>query len=213
MKGCIIIPYRDREKHLNNFLENAPKKINVSLDIVVVEQSDTKLFNRAKLLNIGFCEKQNDYDYFIFHDVDMIPFKNVDYSYSEEICHLSRNVEQFNYKMPYETYLGGVLLFPKDKFLQVNGFSNDYWGWGQEDDNMYFRIISKNLKIVKRDIWYNSLKHKPNYVHETFLKNVEISNSFQKDPSIIDKEGLSSLVYKKVIEENKGSYILIKTEL
>lgn len=44
MKGCIIIPYRDREKHLNNFLENAPKKINVNLDIVVVEQSDTKLF-------------------------------------------------------------------------------------------------------------------------------------------------------------------------
>lgn len=213
MKGCIIIPYRNREEHLSNFLENVPKKINGSLDIVVVEQSDSKLFNRGKLLNVGFCEKQNDYDYFIFHDVDMIPFKNVDYSYSKEICHLSRHVEQFNYKMPYETYLGGVLLFPKDKFLQVNGFSNNYWGWGQEDDNMHFRIISKNLEVTKKDIWYNSLKHKPNYVHEIFLKNVEISNSFQKDPSIIDTEGLNSLTYKKVTEKDKHSHILIKTEL
>ena len=44
-----------------------------------IEQADDKPFNRGKLLNVGYtlaCD--NGCDYFVFHDVDMLP-EDVDY--------------------------------------------------------------------------------------------------------------------------------------
>jgi len=191
MKGCIIIPYRDREEHLTIFLKKF-NKLKLGLKIVVVEQFDDKLFNRGKLLNLGF-KFNEDCDYFIFHDIDMIPFKNIDYSYSSEICHMARKVEQFNYKMLYETYFGGVTLFPKNKFMQLNGFSNNYWGWGQEDDNLYQRCQIIKLPISHRNIYYKSLKHKHNYISEIFQENVKKSEIFNSNPDLMFKDGLNSL--------------------
>ena len=47
---------------------------NIRFKIFLINQIDGDLFNRAKLLNIGFKEarKENDFDCFIFHDVDLI---------------------------------------------------------------------------------------------------------------------------------------------
>ena len=41
--------------------------------------------------------------------------------------------------MPYEGYFGGVLSAPNTIFEDVNGFSNTFYGWGGEDDDMYLR--------------------------------------------------------------------------
>lgn len=68
MKGCIIVPYRDRAEHLAKFIEHY-KGV---LPIYVIEQADGKPFNRAKLLNVGFLEFGRYYDYAIYHDVDML---------------------------------------------------------------------------------------------------------------------------------------------
>ena len=35
--------------------------------------------------------------------------------------------------------VGGVLAISPLHYRQVNGFSNIYWGWGGEDDDMYKR--------------------------------------------------------------------------
>ena len=32
---------------------------------------------------------------------------------------------------------------------QVNGFSNKYWGWGGEDDDMSSRLRGSNLPITR----------------------------------------------------------------
>jgi hypothetical protein len=205
-KGCIIIPYRDRKEHLKTFLN----KVKVDLDIIVVEQFDNNLFNRGKLLNIGFELNKDLYDYFIFHDVDMIPFKNIDYSYCENICHMATFVEQFEYKAPPHIYFGGVNLFPKEKFIQINGFGNNYWGWGQEDDNLYFRCKYLNLPIEIREIRYNSLSHKPNHIEEVYEKNLEVSKNFTENPELIFKDGLNTLNYTLISIENKEKYKLIK---
>ena len=43
-----------------------------------------------------------------------------------------------------------MTLFPINDFLKVNGYSNNYWGWGYEDDDLLFRckenLIDFNVK-------------------------------------------------------------------
>ena len=39
----------------------------------------------------------------------------------------------------YDLLVGGVLNLRKDHLLAVNGYSNEYWGWGAEDDDMSYR--------------------------------------------------------------------------
>ena len=44
---------------------------------------------------------------------------------------------------------GGVSAINKEHFLRVNGFSNVYFGWGAEDDDMYRRIKRQGLKLTR----------------------------------------------------------------
>ena len=39
----------------------------------------------------------------------------------------------------YEKHFGAVLGLTRVQMETVNGFSNVYWGWGKEDDDMYQR--------------------------------------------------------------------------
>ena len=38
-------------------------------------------------------------------------------------------------------------MFTMDDFKKINGFSNKYWGWGFEDDDLLFRCKLKNLNL------------------------------------------------------------------
>jgi beta-1,4-galactosyltransferase 2 len=42
-------------------------------------------------------------------------------------------------RIPYPGIFGGVTAFRRDHFEKANGFSNQYYGWGGEDDDMYNR--------------------------------------------------------------------------
>lgn len=47
-------------------------------------------------------------------------------------------------RLRYKGYFGGVTALTRDQFRQVNGFSNTYWGWGGEDDDLRIRWIQQN---------------------------------------------------------------------
>ena len=99
----------------------------IDYEILIVEQDDNP-FNRGKLLNVGAVESP-DSDYYAFHDVDMLPLES-DYSFSEMPTHLASEAEQFGWRLPYEGYFGGVTMFDKENFFKINGYANEYWGWG-----------------------------------------------------------------------------------
>jgi len=42
-------------------------------------------------------------------------------------------------RIPYPGIFGGVTAFRRSHFERTNGFSNCYYGWGGEDDDMYNR--------------------------------------------------------------------------
>jgi hypothetical protein len=137
----IIVPFRNRYEHLNIFatsIKNYFQNKNIQYQLIIVEQDDAKLFNRGMLLNIGFKEaKRLKCDYVVFHDIDMIPM-DVDYSYSDNPLHLAEPV--------FDRYFGGVTLFPTKVFEKINGYSNKYWGWGYEDDDLFHRCLHHNIQ-------------------------------------------------------------------
>ena len=144
----IIVPYRDREQQLKRFLSHMKDYIkDIDYEIFIIEQSDDKPFNRGKLLNAGYkYALDKGCDYFVFHDVDMLP-EDVDYSYSDKPLHLATHLQENNYETTFFDYFGGVTMFTKEDFKTINGFSNDYWGWGFEDDDLLIRCIESHLDI------------------------------------------------------------------
>lgn len=142
----VIVPYRNRYEHLQEFKKSIVEYLeskNMDFKIIIVEQDNAKLFNRGMLCNIGFIEAQKENcDYIVIHDIDMIPV-DVDYSYSNVPVHLATD------NIPFESYFGGMTMFPTDIFEKINGFSNLYWGWGFEDDDLRYRCVKKNVPFKK----------------------------------------------------------------
>ena len=179
----VIVPYRNREEHLTLFKKSIAEylnKMNIPFELLIIEQCDNKPFNRGKLLNIGFIEAEKlKCNYVVFHDIDMLPI-SVDYSYSEIPIHLATNITT-NIQ-----YFGGVTIFPMELFNQINGYPNEYWGWGFEDDELLRRCDSFDiLRIRNRKPKSRALLFKGNdcYVKIPntidFKKNIKFSVTFE----------------------------------
>lgn len=154
----IIIPYRNRKEHLETILPVLKEKAK-NWNIVVVEQADNEPFNRGKLFNIGAIEAKDDY--YILHDVDMIAINNP-YKVTENPVCLVNSASQFGNGRPYERYFGGVTGITRKHLLEVNGFYNDFWGWGAEDDLLLDRIEKANIPWSIGNGKFDSLAHDSN---------------------------------------------------
>lgn len=159
-KLSVIIPYRDRQNALSKIIPCLHSFVSRQIEdyeIIVVEQANNKAFNKGLLNNIGF--KQSSGDYVCFHDVDLLP-EIADYSYPQDPTHMSVHCSQFNYINIPDKIMGGVILFRKEHFEQVNGYSNRYEGWGKEDDDLYERCEREGLSPYKHQFGrYFSVPH------------------------------------------------------
>eukprot|EP00970_Alexandrium_tamarense_P013622 scaffold3541_cov183-Alexandrium_tamarense.AAC.2 len=165
---AIIVPYRDlhvaqnRAKHLNQFIPHMKQFLGKLVKqgkiedyhIYIIEQSnDERKFNRGKLLNIGFdyaikrSEKHPPrHNVFIFHDVDLLPQAGVgDWyaKYPEQPLHIARVWDRYSNN---PKYFGGIVSFSEDDMKRINGYPNNFWGWGGEDDEMQARLESVGIK-------------------------------------------------------------------
>lgn len=214
-KLAIIVPYRNREDHLkqfvpfmNNFLST---NISCPFNIVVVEQANQEKFNRGTLINIGFDLMKNDCTYISPHDVDLLP-ETSDYSVPQNPTHLAAARSQSDYRLEYEGFFGGVNLFLNEHFALANGFSNAYCGFGAEDDDLRMRCLLANLQIERRFGRYTSLHHTYDHVDSNDVsKNRNYYYSFLKT-GISDAQnrkitdGLNTLNYR-VIDKKEADYI------
>lgn len=159
-KIAIIVPYRDRREQLDTFIPHMIeffKNKEVDYEIFVIEQSDDKPFNYGKLCNIGFSLLKDKFDYFCFHDVDMLPVNDdCDYNYIHVggyPVHLATRVSAHRYKLPYLEYMGGVVMFSKEDFEKVNGYSNEYWGWGFADLDLLHRCRISDVELDEETVF------------------------------------------------------------
>jgi len=175
-KLAIIVPYRDRAEHIEQFVQHirgyfARDKIDKQIDcrVIVVEQSKGKAFNRGALKNVGFLFIESETDYVCFHDVDYLPIW-ADYSWVERPTPILWHGAEYRPAHPgqgktgvikhnLELFFGGVLLVPNDQFRQVNGYANDYWGWGPDDSDLQNRFNSASIALGRRKCTFKPLYH------------------------------------------------------
>ncbi|TNN08447.1 Beta-1,4-galactosyltransferase 3 [Schistosoma japonicum] len=155
-KIAIIIPYRDREKHLKLLLPRLHALMfrqNMPYYVFVIEQAGTTPFNRGLLLNVGVLyalEIDPEVNCFVFHDVDLLPEKSENlYLCDTELRHLSPAIDEFRYHPPFINYAGGVAAMSKENIFKINGFPTRHWGWGSEDDEFSARGLIFNLKLTR----------------------------------------------------------------
>ena len=143
-KLAIIVPYRDRQEHLDVFVPHMHeflKDKGIDYTIFIAEQTDNRPFNYGKLCNVVTKEIGKSYTYFAFHDIDMLPMNDeCDYGYPDSPTHLANKVEAHDNKLPYPQYFGGVVLINREDFARANGYSNEYWGYGFEDLDLLYRL-------------------------------------------------------------------------
>ena len=150
MKLGVCVPYRNREEHLNEFIPRTGKYLKeqgIDFHMYFCHQDDEKLFNRGATKNIAakFAFDEGC-DYVVFHDIDMVPEEGADYSYpTEGPRHIATKISQMDYKPKYHEYFGGAVLFTKEHLEKTNGYSNNYWDWGMEDDDLFWRCHEENL--------------------------------------------------------------------
>jgi hypothetical protein len=126
--------------------------------IYIIEQSsDGELFNIGKLKNIGFelASMDEKFSHYVFSDIDTIP----DYDLMDYYIKTPKNVlslairgtrwEDKNLKNRevLKPFLGALISFSSKLFTKINGYPNNFWGWGGEDDAMKYRLKFKNIKV------------------------------------------------------------------
>ena len=65
----------------------------------------------------------------------------------QEVLHLAVSVSRWVYRLTYLRYVGGIVLMSPGTFLNIGGFSNSFWGWGGEDDDLYCRLERHNISL------------------------------------------------------------------
>jgi hypothetical protein len=145
----VVIPFRDRDAHLGLLLPRLRAVVasqGIDCRVLVVEQAPGKLFNRGKLLNVGCRLAWDESDYFVFHDVDMIP-ESAEYGCPSQPLRLITRMTYSHRGRDYMggSYFGGTVALAKPHLEAINGLSNGYWGWGKEDDDLLLRCLLRGL--------------------------------------------------------------------
>ena len=145
----VCVPYRNREEHLKEFVPIVSKFLeskDIDFKIYFAHQVDDKLFNRGAMKNIAAKHAFEDgCDYIVWHDIDMVPEDDTcDYSFpNDNPQHIAVRISQSDYQLKYEEYFGGAVVFSKEQVEKTNGYSNDYWDWGMEDDDLFWRCVKE----------------------------------------------------------------------
>ncbi|BFZ00680.1 hypothetical protein BsWGS_03719 [Bradybaena similaris] len=198
---AIVIPYRNRYPHLHIVINNllpTLKRQQADVTFFVIEQAPPEVFNRGALLNVGFleAEKLASFDCYIFHDADMIPLHDHNfYRCGDNPRHYAVAINKFDYKLPYQGYVGAVVGFTKKQYLTINGCSNIYFGWGGEDDDMYSRARNKKYQFLRYEPnigSYSMINHKRDLGNEVNALSVALLQDAYKRQ---DVEGLNATKY------------------
>ncbi|CAH8593450.1 unnamed protein product [Schistosoma rodhaini] len=220
----IIIPIKNQFQQLYITLSTLIPILQIQhicYRIFVIEQIDNELINKGKLKNVGFIEalKLFKFDCVIFHDVDLAPINyynsyQCDQLTKHMMIHLSVAINTNKFKLPYETYIGGVIKISTHHFITVNGYSNDYWGLDNEnDDNFEKRLKFTGIKYIHVNDKIGQYIYIP-YTSSYSLQSNHLKKLLENSDEQINFHGLDAVSYKVISRSNQPFFthlrVLIK---
>lgn len=170
MKYSIIIPYRNREEHLQILLPRLQEFFsNESYEIIVSEQNDNDNFRIACVENIGFQYAQGDV--IVLQQVDYYPTEDVSYDATDTPILPARRgifLDRDN-KSPRafldipggyrkwseeidSAFYGGVISMKREHFEAINGLNPLYKGWGNEDEDLRERFVWAGIPVKRNQV-------------------------------------------------------------
>ena len=60
----------------------------------------------------------------------------------------------------YDNYVGGIFTISAEHVKQMNGYPNNFWGWGGEDDEFGARLVKARIPKYRRppDALFNTIR-------------------------------------------------------
>ena len=158
----------------------------------------TPKFNRGAILNAAINTIQEGQMVFT-HDVDLVPATPEFYgAYAEMIndatvLHLAGGWERYNVRgnKEFSSYLGGIAGMTPRGWREVNGYPNDFFGWGGEDDEFRRRVLSKGFSVD--DKYYDPTKFQLRDLEEIKTVRDKLAIVGKKETYNLVKDELNSL--------------------
>jgi hypothetical protein len=178
------------------------------MHIAVIEDIGNSPWNKGLLFNIGYELLAKDHKYLILHDVDFIPVVGkVDYSYCPVPTMIAGESSQFDYRLTYPTFFGGVVILSKEHYQLVNGFSNLFKGYGGEDDLLYRSFIKKGITPSTKNGRFECFAHPRPKREDEYQHNLRVLAAGRDFT-----EGLSTItnMYDIMSIEKDSNYTHIK---
>lgn len=129
---ALIFPYRNRPKYLWYTIKHTHQYLvanNYDHVIIIAEQTNfDEPFSLSRANNIGAAYALRHYPdltHLAIQHCDIIPAQNVSY--------------RSNVATVWFLDAGGLLITPND-FVTINGYNNDFYGWGYEDSEIWIRL-------------------------------------------------------------------------
>jgi len=183
-------------------------------ELIQQPNSHMAKFNLGILKNIGFSlakqsMKGNKKAYYILSDVDLLPSQGLiqDYlRYPENPIHLANKGTRYNMDGKDRNFLGGVLSITDKDFEKANGYPNNFWGWGGEDNALNYRLTQSKIKVEKPsepviDLEEISLRDKLAKLKRDKTKEMRKWEKLEEDKTTWKQNGLSDLKEQYIIKK------------
>ena len=170
-------------------------------------------------MNIGFLEvnkKYGPFDCYIFHDVDIILEDDRSiYSCFFSPLHLGAFCSDYFYKLKLPKIMGGIAALTPEHFVAVNGYSNQFFGWGGEDDEFYLRVTETYKFKVTRYPEFISHLHVIQHARDEGNGSGEFKNegTFLHNETYTDQHGLNQTAYKVLSHTLYPLYTHIRVDI
>ena len=156
----LIVPYRDRPKHLRALIETlVPLCAPLSIQIVIAELDGRNEFNKGALLNAAV--KHVPSDYYIFNDVDCSPHPESMRMYDAST--LDDNSVRCIFTSIYKRPIMPIVLISRANLEKCNGLTPCFTGWGAEDSDFGNRVRHFGLHVE-----FNQFRDKRTKVYDGF---------------------------------------------